>query len=74
MEGALRAAKRGRDLSYWQAWHGEAFARMKAPDFKRALKTYLAADVKPSVKGAEVLSFMRALKQRGQPVKIKRLN
>jgi hypothetical protein len=68
MEGSVRAAERAYDLAISQAWHTEAFARMKGSDFKHALKR--ALNRKPRSAAADALAFFHGLRAKGVPVKI----
>jgi hypothetical protein len=69
MEGAAQAAKSRLDLAFWQAWHTEAFAKMKPKDFKAALKNHFA-EKKPASKHAQGIAYFHRLKARGLPVAI----
>jgi hypothetical protein len=74
MEGAALAEKKRFDLSFWQAWHTEAFARMEGRDFKAALRKHFERDEKSDVriKNAEAIAFFHRIKARGVPVDITR--
>ena len=74
MEGVGLAAKRKRDLAFWQAWHGAAMDGMTRPDLKRIWGTYFRDDRSRANDPKGVLAFMRALKDQGLPISIKKLN
>lgn len=74
MEGAARAAKNRMDELFWQAWHVEAFARMKGRDFKAALKRHFGGSPAKAQTPLEMLDALKEFKARGVPMNIRRVN
>lgn len=73
MEGAALAAKARQNLAFWQAWHVEAFARMKGPEFKKALRDFMADDGPGKRSPSDAIAFFHRLKASGVPVEIERV-
>jgi hypothetical protein len=75
MEGAALAAREQMDRYFWQAWHVEAFARMPARDFARALRDHFSRDdeqTKSRNRNVQAIAFFHSLQARGVPVTITR--
>lgn len=74
MEGATLKFERGYDLAVAQVWHGARFNALAQVGKLRGLKSYLSkATSTAKSAAAQALGFFHALRARGIPIKIERV-